>query len=54
MIQLLLILLGLVSNPSDVTAKSNNGNTIIQTQQTTALDTGGEDGHPIPPRIIGG
>lgn len=53
MVQLLLLLAGLIPNSSDFTANSN-GNTTIQTQQAAAKDTGGEDGHPIPPRIIGG
>ena len=52
MIQLLLVLFGLVSNPSQSSA--NDGNSTNQILQSAVRDTGGEDGHPIPPRIIGG
>ncbi|UQB70306.1 hypothetical protein [Epilithonimonas zeae] len=44
MIQLLLILLGLVSNPSNQIS-TNDGNSTISTQQSLVGDTGGEDGH---------
>lgn len=52
MIQLLLVLLGLVSNSSQ--SKTNYGNSTDQTQQSIVGDTGGDEGHPKPPKIIGG
>jgi hypothetical protein len=51
MIQLFLILIGLFSNSSP--ASNNDGNVRHQIQSAVG-DTGGDEGHPIPPRIIGG
>ncbi len=55
MIQLLLILLGLVSNPDAGTTSNcgNDGTSAVSTQQNPG-GTGGEEGHPVPPKIIGG
>jgi len=53
MTQLLLLLLGLISNPSQKTSAHYENDT-NQSQQSLVGDTGGEEGHPIPPRIIGG
>jgi len=58
MTQLLLILLGLFSNPSNSnTSDCDGAGTTTASAQQNAPDpgdTGGETGHPIPPRIIGG
>jgi len=56
MLNLLLILLGLISNPSDSNTSNcgGDGNTPAIVNPTPTPPTGGDDGHPIPPRIIGG
>jgi len=56
MLQFLLILLGLISNPSDSNTSNcgnDGGTTTTVAQPNPAPPTGGDDGHPIPPRIIG-
>jgi hypothetical protein len=57
MLNLFLILLGLISNPtsSNTSNCGNDGNTTTAAApQSDPNDTGGETGHPIPPKIIGG
>ncbi|GGG52273.1 hypothetical protein [Epilithonimonas arachidiradicis] len=56
MLNLLLILLGLISNPSDYNTSNcgNDGNTPTIANPNPAPPTGGDTGHPIPPKIIGG
>ncbi len=51
MLELLLILLGLISNPFNNTANQNgsNGDQNTQTEQVAPGDTGGDDGQ-VPPR----
>lgn len=55
MLQFFLILMGLISQPDSnhTTNCGNNGDTTTVTQQNQA-DTGGEERHPKPPKIIGG
>lgn len=57
MTQLLLILLGLFSNASSSNPSNCGGDgstpNIVQPNSTTP-PTGGDDGHPVPPKIIGG
>ncbi|WP_379969489.1 hypothetical protein [Epilithonimonas sp. UC225_85] len=57
MFNLFLILLGLFSNPSHTNTSNcgNNGDdpTIVNPNPTPG-DTGGDEGHPKPPKIIGG
>ncbi len=55
MLNLLLILLGLISNPSGTTTSNcgNDGNTPGIVNPNPG-GTGGDDGHPVPPKIIGG
>ncbi|SDE83256.1 MULTISPECIES: hypothetical protein [Epilithonimonas] len=58
MLQFLLILLGLISNPSSSNNNTSNcgndGSTTPTVAQPNPGDTGGEEGHPVPPKIIGG
>ena len=56
MTQLLLILLGLFSNPSSSNTSNcgGDGTTPGITQPNPVPPTGGDEGHPIPQRIIGG
>jgi len=56
MLNLLLILLGLISNPSNSNTSNcgNNDGTTTTVAQPNPGDTGGDTGHPIPPKIIGG
>ncbi|MCD9854836.1 hypothetical protein LUD75_08970 [Epilithonimonas sp. JDS] len=55
MTQLLLILLGLFSNPSSSnTSNCGNDGSAPTIAQPAPGDTGGETGHPTPPKIIGG
>lgn len=58
MIQFLLMLLGLISNPnsSNTSNCGNDGGTTTTTAapQPNPGDTGGDTGHPVPPKIIGG
>ena len=48
--------MGLISNPNSNASNCGNGDgsTPSIAQPNPAPPTGGEDGHPIPPRIIGG
>lgn len=56
MLNLILILLGLISNPNSNTSNCGNDGTTTPYSQPapTPGDTGGETGHPIPPKIVGG
>ena len=55
MLNFILILLGLISNPnSDTSNCGNDGTTPGIVQPNPTPPTGGDEGHPVPPRIIGG
>lgn len=48
--------MGLISNPNSNNTSNcgNDGGTPAVAQPNPAPPTGGDEGHPVPPRIIGG
>jgi len=48
--------MGLFSNPSSSNTSNCGGDDTTPNivQPTSTIPTGGEDGHPVPPKIIGG
>ncbi|WP_374446056.1 hypothetical protein [Epilithonimonas sp.] len=53
MLNLLLILLGLISNPTTTSNCGSDDNPPTIANPNPA-DTGGDTAHPIPPKIVGG